>query len=93
MNEPRETRVTGTMTVASLMLALQGYDRQMPVLISIDGEGNDYKPIVEADVSDTTGYATAPFHGWIISTYSYGDDGNGEEVPEEERAVVIWPVN
>ena len=91
MNEPRETRVTGTMTVASLMLALQGYDPQMPVLISIDGEGNDYKPIVEADVSDTTGYATDLAHGWIIVTYDYDQDN--EDVPEAERAVVIWPVN
>jgi len=81
--------ITNTLTAGQLILALAQYRADTPVLISIDAEGNDFKPISETDLSEDKGYATHPQHAWIIDTYWHEED----DVPQDEQAIVIWPVN
>jgi hypothetical protein len=88
------------MTVRELITALGECDPDYPVVMSKDGEGNDFSPLSEAAgennvyVPETTWSGEVHLHHLTDELRARGF--SGEEVydePDGARAVVLWPTN
>lgn len=75
-------------TVKGLFEELSKYPPGTPVIMSKDGEGNDFSPY--ADTSPGNYAATTTWYGEMFND----DDLDGRVEGEDyEKVVVLWPVN
>ena len=78
------------MKVRHLMDALGSFDPEREVFLSIDAEGNDYKPVYSVELIPNVTFEVDPKYPWIVETYQNDDDS---DYPEAEQPLVIWPMN
>lgn len=77
----------GYVRVGALRAALEGLDDNLLVVMSKDGEGNDFSPLAEVDHDTNTGYvADSTWSGNVPHPDDY-EDGDGVD------CVVLWPTN
>jgi hypothetical protein len=77
------------MTVVELIEQLQQFRPDAQVFLSIDSEGNEFKPLVEADLYPDF-IEVNPNRTWIAEVFANEDD---TPCDESEQSVVIWPLN
>lgn len=75
------------MNIKQLRAELSRYPDEMPVILSVDSEGNQGSPLSET----TEGWyePECPWKGDIV----HEDDYDPEERPEAERVLFLWPEN
>lgn len=76
------------MKVRELIEALAALDPDADVFMAKDAEGNEYKPIEEACVMEDLRLEVNAEMPWVVD--EYWQEGL---INDDERAVVIWPVN
>lgn len=74
------------MTVKQLIAKLKKLPQSALVVMSCDGEGNNFSPLSTADES-----IYRPESGWAGQLVGHG--GDYEKERGDRAAVVLWPVN
>lgn len=74
------------MTAGELKEKLAEFPDNMPVVLSIDLEGNEYKPL--ADVSCGVYEPENSWHGNVLS-----EEDEAEANDKAYRAIVLYPIN
>ena len=74
------------MTVAELIAYLQTQDQDAKVILSKDGEGNNFSPLSEG--AEGTYVASTPWHGEFYSSEDAEDLGI-----EGTPSLCLWPDN
>lgn len=85
------------MTVGELRQFLNSYPDELQVIISTDGEGNNYSPLAGAD--EALYVAETSWYGEVYMTNAQVD-GAPNYYTDEDRApedavgvILLWPVN
>lgn len=76
------------MTIAELIEMLKELDQNALVIMSKDGEGNGYSPMVDEFSTGTY----EPETTWSGDFYSDAEDGE-EQDEAGQRCIVLWPTN
>lgn len=84
------------MKVGELILALSKVDPNREVVMSKDGEGNDYSPLSQIDETEYKALCTwSGYIGFKEMTPELIKDGYDEQdlVKDGVPAIVLWPTN
>ena len=72
------------MKIYELIALLERHDRELEVIMSKDGEGNDFSPL--ADVNEGSYRPDTTWSGEVVPEYD-------NEPPESIPCITLWPMN
>lgn len=93
MPKPIPKKLQSGVTVKQLREMLATADDDLLVVLSKDGEGNNFSPFC-GDTSHSVYTAESTWHGYIQCQEDYeNDDKTAKQYEKDVNCLVLWPIN